>query len=138
ENAPWAIATAGGERASASRIDDLLRDLEGLRAERFVTAPVSDGAPDFTVTVTEGGGAAPRVIRLGPACPNQPHEVLVRGEAMPGGAVGCTRDGIVTTLARSADEWRERHALVAREDEVQEIEIAGGGTKIALRRDGEG
>lgn len=143
----WHLEAPVRGRASKAKVEEIVRGMEALRAERFV----ADGAGDLgpyglapawrTVKVDVEGGS-PVTLLVGTVC-----DAEVEGESEDAGRRHVMREGTRTVACARSDLWRtleadprtlrDRRLLTTRDEDVTKIELAQKGRKVRIERDGD-
>jgi hypothetical protein len=134
-----------GLRAARSEVDLLLVALADARADTFLDVSAAEGAtaqPAFRVVVEPRDTAnAPRVeLRIGPACTDQPEDVvLVR--TSPTRRAACVPKSLATALASIDSSLVDASPLFAHTDEIEELRLerlGSGAPVVDIARRGTG
>jgi hypothetical protein len=138
--------TPSGLRAARAEVDQLLLALADARADVFLDPDAAERAtaqPAFRVVVEprEGTKAAPVDLRVGPACPDQPDDVvLVR--TSPRRLAACVPKSFAAALAATGSSFVDTAPLFARADEIEELRLErlgpGRGLVVDVARRGSG
>ena len=147
----WWLRAPTDMMARGSLVDEMLRSVGDLRAERFLgespaaleglglDAPVRSIALTFAPwaegSTHEGEERPELTLRIGAACPGHPGEVVAR---VSEGPVVCVAAPALERLEQSFDRYRELRILSTADDAIERIEVARGDVGFELRRqDGE-
>ena len=133
EPSPWTLTSPRQEKADASAVDALLRELE--QAKRVRKVPNGEAA----------GLDAPRVrgrVSVGPleysfalgADARQPHGAAYA--RVDGEGAFVVDEAFKAQLLRASDSYRDRTLVPYRESEVARLEVTGGGGGLVLERVG--
>jgi hypothetical protein len=146
--------------ASARTVNETLRALEGLRAERFVADEAGSLAQygldtpihlaHFARERGDGAETVEATLRIGRACDeNDPGGVRAEGAGGPRtkaqvyarvdeGPIVCVSAESVASLGKTAEELRDARLVTVGDEDVQRIEIVSGNRRLELyREDGE-
>jgi hypothetical protein len=148
EGERWWLNGAPRGYADGRRAEELLHGLSELRASRYVEAadlPRAEAAlkratlrvevhvvPD---EAREDKAAKSLGLEVADGCEGHAGERYAR--TFPSAALVCIRDEDVKPLLRSEMELRELRLLIAEASAVEKIELAGGGSKLQVEREGE-
>jgi hypothetical protein len=139
----WDLVTPDEMRADAGAIEDVIRNIEGLRAARYVADDVQDAdlrrygldAPAREVTLRLEGRAEPVVLRFGGAC--QDHADEVYATTMGSGTVACVEAEVATEqLGVDPRSLRDMGTTRLREDQLDAVTVTRGDLSLTLRRSG--
>jgi hypothetical protein len=135
----WLLALgARRELASRDAVDALFAQLARLKVERFVATEQTSDAPESAVTRVIVQAQQRRVeLALRPNCPAAPELALALRSAPGTPRAGCVPAEILTAIAPTPESWRLPYAFAARPDELQELMLRDGDTKLDLARKGD-
>ncbi len=136
----WQMESPTKAVASTTKVEDLLRNVENLRAERFVADDVDDVArfglqPAWrTISLSRQRGGAVE-IRVGSPC--EGHEGERHLTRVGSKTVVCAKGDLLTALEDAPESFREKRLVSARAEDVRRISIASGNARVEIERDGE-
>lgn len=143
----WYVREPVDMLARDGRVDELLRALRELRAERFVAEAPEDAhglgdeaAMHFSFAPwpegsTHFGDERPDVsFAVGAPCPEHPSERLARVDEGP---VVCVAAAALELLGRATDEYRELRLVSTPDDDVERIVIEGASDFTLTRAEGD-
>ncbi|MFO8072238.1 MAG: DUF4340 domain-containing protein [Polyangia bacterium] len=143
-DSPWRVRLDGTPvLADAGQAGELLRKLDGLRAESFV----ADGADEAELGEWGLGDSARRValelsgeksvaVRFGSPCEEPTGSVHVYLEGTR--TVACAASEAIDVIDRPAGRLAEKRIAVFDKEEVRRIELAAGDRSLAIVHDEEG
>ena len=128
--------------AAARAVNELLRGLEGLRAERFVADDPESLAQygldepmhlaHFERPRGDGAETVEATLRIGRSCDESEGQVYARVDEGP---VVCVTAESVAGLGKTAEELRESRLVTARDEEVQRVDLVSGNRRLELYRE---
>jgi hypothetical protein len=125
--------------AQGSRVDETLRSLREVRAERFLPEPTEGlGASTLRLSFApwpegsthEGEDRPEVVVSLGGECPEHAGERVLRVDEGP---VVCVAADALEALDRPADEYRELRLVATPDDDIERL-VVEGSSRFELRR----
>lgn len=140
----WELQTPVEMRADTVAVENLIRELERLRATRFVADDVDDeglgryglASPRREVTVRLQGEEGATTIRVGAAC--EGHDGELYATAYGTGTVACVPEDLLEALSVDPDSLRDLRLTRLRLSAVDGITVLRGGREVDLSRAGEG
>lgn len=115
-------------RASAQKVEDALRAVEGLKATRFLAPGSAAVTPSRRLARNDAEAA------FGGACPGHAGEVLGERKG-PEPVLFCVAADALGAIALPRDRLRETQLVTVRPGEVRGIVITGAGVDLELARD---
>lgn len=138
----WDLRAPLKMRANTRGVEDVVRDLERLRAERFVADDVTDeqlaeyGLDRPAREVTIGIEDDPSItLRFGSACEGESDEVYAT--ALGSGTVACVGQEILEELDVDPQTLRDMRPTSFEADDLERLEVTRGGEQLTLRRQDE-
>jgi hypothetical protein len=143
----WHLEAPVRGRASKAKVEEIVRGMESLRAERFVADGAQDLAryglsPPWRSVKVEVEGGSPVTLLVGAVC-----DAEAEGESEDAGRRHVLREGTRTVACARSDLWRtleadprtlrDRRLLTTRDEDVTKIELAQKGRKVRIERDGD-
>jgi hypothetical protein len=129
EGSAWFLTTPQKVRASDTKVQDLLRALETIRATRFVPDTPAAGK---VISVTD---EATYTVTVGGDCPGAAGEVLaVRG--VPEAASLCVAKADADRVAPLPELLRDNRLLTVRPEDARKVVIDAQGKQLVLAREG--
>jgi hypothetical protein len=134
----WVLETPLSIRADRRRVEDVVRNLEQLRAARFVADGVSDDdlerygldQPRREVTLRVEGQSEAVVLRFGGVCEGHGDEVYAT--SLGTGTVSCVDQDILEELAVAVDSLRDLRPTALAEEDIQRITLERGEARLEL------
>lgn len=135
----WELQAPIKMRANTRGIEDVVRDLERLRAERFIADDVTEerlseyglDRPSREVTVSIEDTPS-LTLRFGDACEGHSDEVYAT--ALGSGTVACVGQEILDELDIDPQTLRDMRPTSLDADQLEQLEITRGGEQLTLRR----
>lgn len=142
--AAWDLETPVAIRAKRRGVEAVVRDIERLRAARFIADDVSEDSlsdygldrPRREVTLRLEAQDESIVLRFGGECEGHGDEIYAT--VVESGTVACVEEDILEELAVNVDELRDLRPTALAEDEVQRITLERGDARIELARADDG
>lgn len=143
----WHLETPVRGRASKAKVEEIVRGMESLRADRFVADGAGDLAqygldPAWRSAKVEVEGGSPVTLLVGSVC-----DAEVEGESEDAGRRHVSREGSGTVACARSDLWatleadprtlRDKRLVTTRDEDVTKVELAAKGRKVRLERDGD-
>ncbi|MBI2897329.1 MAG: DUF4340 domain-containing protein [Deltaproteobacteria bacterium] len=140
----WNLEAPFTGRASRSKVEDVLRAVENLRAERFV----ADGArdlgsygldPAWRTLRLEIEGGSPVTLGIGAPCGDEgaqessdsgKRHVTLEGSR----SVVCAASGLYASISRDPAELRDKRLVSTRDEDVAAVVLEGRGSKVRIKR----
>ena len=140
----WKVHDSGAWiLAAEERVSELLGEVDGVRAERFVADNVPEGdlakyglgVPKRSIEVTVTGQEKVS-LRVGDPCVGEDGQVHVT--VLGSGTVACAEDDLLSTIDRPSSWLRETKIASFRRDEVDRISITRDGASLAMENGEDG
>ena len=144
----WSLRAPAQGRASKARVEDLLRQMDGMRADRFVADDAEDLSryglePAWRSVKVELEGGSAAVLLIGSACAaaqpeGESEDTGLRHVARQGSrSVACAQSDLFATLDKDPTDLRERRLVMVRDEDAAHIELATKSRKVRLEREGD-
>ncbi len=137
----WELRTPVRMRADVNAVEDVIRNLERLRATRFIADDVGEedlgqyglDNPRREVRATLSGEEDGLVLRFGGACEGHGEEVYVT--RLGSGTVACVNGEALEVVSVEATTLRDMRLARVRADDLEAITIVVRGSELTLHRD---
>lgn len=141
----WQLSSPVRGRASKAKVEELVRAMEAMRADRFVADGAGDLAPyglspAWRSVKVEVEGGSPVTLLVGSVC-----DAETEGESEDSGrrhvaregshTVACARSDLFATLEADPRTLRDKRLVTTRDDDVTSVELATKGRKVRLERE---
>jgi hypothetical protein len=126
--------------ADRETMRSLFFQLGRLSATEFLSAPDAEaamGAARAHFVLETKDSKVPLTFDAGGSCPSEPSQLVIIRRS-PDTQSGCAPRELEATLKLNASDFPDRHPFSLHTDEVEELEIASGPRRFALRRKGTG
>lgn len=138
----WTLTTPVKMRADARGVDDVLRNLEQMRAKRFIEDGVDDDgldrfglkSPRREVRVVLEGQEESVALRFGGECEGHGGEIYVT--VLGTGTVACVDEEIMETINVDPDGLRDLRLTRTLVEDIEGITIIRGDSELRLEKDG--
>ncbi|MEJ1960352.1 MAG: DUF4340 domain-containing protein [Gammaproteobacteria bacterium] len=126
--------------ADRETVKSLFFQLGRLSATQFLSATEGEaalGAERAHFVLETKDSRTPLAFDAGGSCPGDPTQLVIMRRS-PDAQSGCAPRELEATLRLRAADFSDRHPFSLHTDEIEELEIASGQRKFALRRKGTG